>query len=370
MAQPEENDAIAVCSDRELPLRMNGDLSHGLARLATAGNLIVQASSAAPVLLRGVNRSGLEYAEPRAEGHLRAAELSREECQEIATEWRSNIVRLPFNQDWALNGRWPYAAGDYLGAIDQAIEWLASFGCYTLLDLQWLSADVEFGHLDSGDVNRVAPLPDAETGLLWETLGLRYRDEPAVLFDLFNEPHDPLPDDMLPLLAVREDGETVELGARRVSAASWKAWARYLIARIRAPHPDSLVFVSGTRWAYDLRGMEIDLDNLVYSTHVYAGSDKFGGPPWPTAFGALARTHPVFGGEWGGDDKDLEWGTKLAGYLRALGIGWTAWSWRDAPHLVERSTEVDRGARWKPTKFGMQVRDELRKGAARLESIG
>jgi len=305
-----------------------------------------------------VNRSGLEYAEPGGSGFLESAGLSLAEAQEISGEWRANIVRLPFNQNWALHGRWPYSADDYLAAIDQTVDWLASCGCYTLLDLQWLSADLEYGKLDNGDINRVAPLPNAESGWLWETLAVRYRDEPAVLFDLFNEPHDALISDDNPLLAVREDGETVALASRRVSAATWKAWARYLISRIRAVHPDSLIFVGGTRWAYDLRGMEIDLDNIVYSTHVYTGSTAYGGPTWPSAFGSFARAHPVFAGEWGGDETDLEWGVKLAAYLRALGIGWTAWSWSDWPHLIEPAT------RWTPTPFGALVRDELRGGTS------
>ncbi len=340
---------------RELPT--HGELSHGLGRLTTDGNRIVDAGSRAPVLLRGVNRSGFEYAEPGGDGFLHAAGVSLEECQEIGREWRANIVRLPFNQDWALHGRWPNSAEDYLGAIDQVIDWLALCGCYTLLDLQWLSADLEYGRLANGDVNRVAPLPNAESGWLWETLALRYREQPAVLFDLFNEPHDALADDPQPVLAVREDGETVMLASRRVSAATWKAWARYLISRIREVHPASLIFVGGTRWAYDLRGMELDLDNIVYSTHVYAGSTEHGGPAWPSAFGSFARAHPVFAGEWGGEADDVEWGVKLAGYLRALGIGWTAWSWKDWPHLIQE------GSRWTPTDFGALVRDELRGGS-------
>jgi hypothetical protein len=331
-----------------------GELSHGLDRLATAGNRIVAARDGRPVLLRGVNRSGLEYAEPGGGGFLAAAGITENECDTITRGWGANIVRLPFNQDFALHGRWPHPGGDYLAAIDQVVAWLAARGCYTLLDLQWLSADLAFGRLASGEVNRVPPLPNAETGWLWETLAIRYRDEPAVLFDLFNEPHDPLPDDEQPLLIVREDGETVDLASRRVSAATWRAWARYLIARIRAAHEDSLIFVSGTRWAYDLRGLELDLDHIVYSTHVYPASTEDGGPPWPSAFGSFARAHPVFVGEWGGEAHEVEWGAKLAGYLRALGAGWTAWSWCDQPHLIEAGTGAT------PTLFGTLVRDELR----------
>ena len=68
--------------------------------------------------------------------------------------------------------------------------------------------------------------PTDWTGLLWQTLAERYQDEPAVLFDLFNEPHD-------------------------VPASSWHDAARYLIDLIRPIHPRSLLFVSGMDWGYD-----------------------------------------------------------------------------------------------------------------------
>jgi hypothetical protein len=53
---------------------MRGELSHGLPELATSGNRIIDADSGEPVLLRGVNRSGLEYTDPTAAGFLAAAQ--------------------------------------------------------------------------------------------------------------------------------------------------------------------------------------------------------------------------------------------------------------------------------------------------------
>jgi hypothetical protein len=94
-------------------------------------------------------------------------------------------------------------------------------------------------------------------------------------------------------------------------------------------HPLSLIFVSGTNWGYDLRGMKLDRVNVVYSTHVY--KDKR--PDWETAFGHFAETEPVFVGELGGEEKDLAWGKELVEWLDEREIGWAAWSWRDWPHL-------------------------------------
>jgi endoglucanase len=319
---------------------MDGELSNGLPRLTTLDNRIVRADTKTIVLLRGLNRSGLEYSEPDEQGFLSAAEISRQEIRTIVQEWGANVIRLPFNQDWVLGGRGGWTADSYRAALDQVIRWTSGFGAYTILDLQWLDADRTYG----GDRNFVAPLPNVECEELWNLLATRYRGEPAVLYDIFNEPHDRLPDDPYPLN--REDGTAYPANLYRVTMAEWQPWARRLIAAIRDVNPDALIFVSGTDWGYDLRGMPMEIPNLVYSTHVY----PIKGRDWPGAFGHLASRVPVFAGEWGGVDSDLRWGKKLVDYFDNLQMGWTAWSWRNDPLIVERYT---------PTPFGRIVRARL-----------
>lgn len=308
--------------------------------LRTSGNRIVVAETGEPVLLRGVNRSGLEWAEPDEDGFCSAAGITRAELEFIVAGWNCNILRIPFNQGWALDGRNGHAAEAYLSDMDRVIRWAAHAGAYTLLDLQWLDADRCFG----GNRNFVAPLPNLRSLELWEMLATRYRDEPAVLYDIFNEPHDCLPDDPYPL--IREDGSLYPMTQRRVTMAEWKPWAVRLVDAIRSAHPDALVFVSGVNWGYDLRGMPLDRPNLVYSTHVYRNK----GTNWHEAFGSLASSVPVFAGEWGGRAEDGDWGQRLAGYFDQLQMGWTAWSWSNEPFLI---------ARYVPTGFGEVVRQRL-----------
>jgi hypothetical protein len=92
--------------------------------------------------------------------------------------------------------------------------------------------------------------------------------------------------------------------------------------------------------------MSMDEPGLVYSTHVYPGK----GSRWHEAFGHLADSAPVFAGEWGGSEGNLEWGRRLVAYLDRLQMGWTAWSWHDSPLVVDRSA---------PTPFGQIVRTSL-----------
>lgn len=334
-------------------------LSGELRPLATSGPRIVEAETGRPVRLVGVNRSGLEYVDPGAAGLLDAAGLCVEEMQEIAGAWQARIVRLPFNQDFVLHG-----GPAYLAAIDQVIAWAATLGAYTLLDLQWLDADRVFGTNGDLTFNRVPPLPDPLTIDVWRVLAERYRDEPAVLFDLFNEPHTPLSDDSneLFLLAPEAPDPVPSPHLRRtVGMREWQPWAHRLIAEIRAIHPTAVIFVAGVSWAYDLRGMPLPLPNIVYTTHVYPwcrtrplllGSWE---DEWDRAFGHLADRVPVFAGEWGGTSDDIAWGHRLLRYFAAKHIGWCAWSWSDWPHL----TVSARDRNYAPTPFGDLVRSAL-----------
>jgi hypothetical protein len=292
-----------------------------------------------PVLLRGVNRSGIEYNEPRSSGV--PPTITAPEIAHGTKDWGANTLRIPFNQDWALRGRGSASAEDYLAQIDAVVHSAACNGAYTLLDLQWLDADRPFGP------NRqfVPPLPNPDTRLLWSMLARRYGANPAVMFDLFNEPHDRALDDPHPLY--RPDGSCYPPGFRRVSMTEWQPWAELLIDTIRANAPDTILFASGVNWAYDLRGFPLDRDNLVYSTHVYRNK----GDDWFGAFGRLASYVPVFAGEFGGGDADVAWGRELLDYFDEIGIGWAAWSVSDHPRLADDD--------WTPTTFGELVRERL-----------
>jgi hypothetical protein len=243
-------------------------------------------------------------------------------------DWGANILRIPFNQDWALT-RQDYDTSLYLASLDRAVEMAARRGAYTLLTLQWLDDRTPYGCDSRGHPQFVPPMPDANSRELWRQLAVRYRDDPAVLYDIFTEPHG-------------------------IRLSEWQSCARTLIEVIREQNPAALVFVSGVNWGYDLRGHPISgIEHVVYSTHVYRNK----GSDWDEAFGKLSETVPVFAGEWGGEDKDLDWGRKLAVYFAEHNIGWAAWGWPDWPALVRSGYE--------PTQFGKLVRSWLPVGRLR-----
>jgi endoglucanase len=343
--------------------------------LCTSGRHVVPAGRDVPIVLRGLNRSGLEYAEPFGErGFLESACLTEDDIREMTQEWGANVIRLPFNQDFALNGRGGRTGEDYLRALDEVVHWAARFGAYTILDLQWLDADTPRGRNSDGTLNLVPALPNARSIEVWGRLATRYRTKPSVLFDLFNEPHHPLFDDLVPLDGIGPDGAVRRLPSRRVGMEEWQPWASRLLDVVHGEHPKALVFVSGVAWAFDLRGFPLrdrrgaPRPNVVYSTHVYPWSrtglvrTRSHEREWTRAFGTLAREHAVFAGEWGGVGH-LAWGRRLERYFRSRGIGWAAWGWADWPHLVLDCRTCD----YTPTAFGAIVREGLRSGSgARL----
>ena len=258
-----------------------------------------------PVLLRGVNRSGLEYSEPNDGGFLAAAGITAEEIGSIVSDWGANIIRVPFNQDWALRGRKGCSAEEYRASLDQVISWASALGAYTILDLQWLSAETIYGHTrhpKRGKApNRVAPTPDADSIVLWRMLAERYRDEPAVLFDFFNEPHDPIGDDFLPIHVIGPDGEVAAVGRcpsldPRNGYRGRSAWWR----RFGEVRPNGLILVGGVDWAFDLRGVRVEAPDIVYSAaylpeseaaHLVEGSRRGGrGAGFRLASGEERRT--------------------------------------------------------------------------------
>jgi hypothetical protein len=175
---------------------------------------------------------------------------------------------------------------------------------------------------------------------MWRVLGERYANEAAVLFDLYTSPHAALPNDLTGFYTNWE---------------LWKLWVRLMVADLRQGHPRALCFVSGLDWGTDLSGFPVigtdaePMGDLVYTAHIY--------PQRPISLPALqtlARKHPLFVTEWGGEANNLGWGERVARVLRSAGVGWTAANWNAAPTLVQ-----SRGQRLLPSRFGGLVYREL-----------
>src|SRR5207253_3206039 len=105
------------------------------------GNELVD-SAGRPVRLRGVNRSGAEYACAQGWGIFDGP--SDSPSVSAIVSWRTNVVRLPLNETcWlGINGVTPaYAGANYQQAIADYVARLNHAGLVVILDLHWTAAD-------------------------------------------------------------------------------------------------------------------------------------------------------------------------------------------------------------------------------------
>jgi len=157
---------LACSQDDSNPVGPDRDPSPEFAWLYTEGNKIVD-ENGNQVLLHGVNRSGLEYSSGDGNG------MSEDEYEFICSEWKAKIIRLPFNQQWITND--PL----YRNLMDRVIQWIKNNSAYVILDLQWESTAVG-----------IPRIPNEAAIDMWRDIAQKYKDDPAILYDIHNETHD------------------------------------------------------------------------------------------------------------------------------------------------------------------------------------
>src|SRR5439155_2346027 len=135
------------------------------------------------VRLRGVNRSGAEYACAQGWGFFDGPSDSASVA--AIASWKANAVRVPLNETcWlAINGVKPAYSGDnYRRAISDFVGRLNRAGLVVILDLHWSAPDTVVAL-------RQAPMPDRDhTPEFWREVAAAFGSNNRVIFDLFNEP--------------------------------------------------------------------------------------------------------------------------------------------------------------------------------------
>ncbi|CAN5772137.1 hypothetical protein BH09VER1_BH09VER1_46160 [soil metagenome] len=303
------------------------------------------------VWLQGIVIPSLEWSQG-GENALASAKVALE-------EWKANILRLEVRDDfWFGKGSGQKDGGaSYRALVDEVVTLAANRGAYVMLDLHRYRA------------------PKLEHVVFWKEVAAAYKNHPAVLFDLFNEPHD------ISWEVWRNGGwveEKVEKSnedaflSEEEKAKREKSFSspgmQALLETVRETGALNVVVVAGLNWSYDLTGVAngFALEDKVgrgvmYSWHVYNWHTG-----WEQNVLAAAAKYPILIGECGADAKKMPfvpeneqedpatWVPDFLGFVQKHKLNWTGFAFhpRCAPELIKD---------WKftPTPWGAAVKEAL-----------
>lgn len=345
--------------------------------LRTDGSLIVQASTGAPVHLRGVNL--FDTRSCNACTYDSTPEQALEEAKRrisFAREIGANFVRLCLASHAQANGRrdgmWQGPEHDpvYLESIAELVRHAGEVGLYCLVSLwqdetfRQVTAE-ETNHLwtDSAGVVHVqaeqAPqgFPGVDTVFRWRLLADRLKVFPHAIFGLCNEPTMNAPPAGWVFQGDAADDVFVRAGMQAA------------IDAIRATGAENLISCPGLgQWARRIEPfvrLPLQGHNLVYECHPYNAAHLFEAQ-WVQPSLRIPVVIGEFGPAMGMGEADC---AQLIQRANDLGVSWAAWSLHhrcDAPEqtadmLVDNSSNgCGRGMELVLTPWGATVQAALR----------
>ena len=330
--------------------------------ISISGNHFVNGSGQT-IRLLGVNHPSSEYACVDGfgynDGHMDAADAA------AVASWNANAVRIPINEDcWlGINGQ-PnnsQAPGEtltvagYQQAVEDYVSFLNAHGLYVILDLHWSAPGTHVA-------NSQQPMPDLDHAPdFWQSVAQTFKSDPAVVFDLFNEPFDPThprsgsdenPSDKVSWSCWENGGcHTAAYNESGPTGGVYQvAGMQNLLNTIRATGATQPVMVGGLDYANDLtqwaeHAPDDPLDQEAASFHNYMGKSCDNLACWNSEIAPVAANVPVVTGEFDEDNyTESKCATKTPStfdqeYMNwsdQHGVSYLAWGW-----LVLEQAEKD-----------------------------
>jgi endoglucanase len=309
--------AVGLLTAAILPLSAVQPVHAGALSLSVSGNQLLDGVGA-PIQLRGVNRSGTEYACVQGWG-IFDGPSDAASVQAIAS-WHTNVVRVPLNEDcWlGINGAAAaYSGATYQAAIVNYVNLLHANGLYAILDLHWSAPGTQ-------QATGQQAMVDSDHGpAFWSSVATAFKNDPAVLFDLYNEPEFISWDCWL-------NGQPAGSSTCPVSWAV--AGMQALVNSVRAAGATQPIMVGGVAYANDLSQWlshePADPQHaLVASLHVYNFNTCNSTSCWTSQDAPVAAQVPIVTGEIGEDDGGHGFIDSYMSWADGLGIGYLGWTW-------------------------------------------
>jgi hypothetical protein len=278
-------------------------LDQATAGVTTVGNKIIDADGH-QFVPRGVVRDGFQF-KPTGNYYM-----SDNDFQAMYL-WGATAVRLPLDQTQWLSSSCYYDP-TYAQRLDAAVQSITQRGMLAVLTL---SRAAEGQLCSQPGLVRMA---DDYSVQFWTQVANRYKSNPLVAFDLFNEPHDISE-------AVWHDGGTV--------GNFHAVGMQQLYNTVRGTGATNLLFISGTSWAFHIDvslRRPVDGYGIVYGTHLYNPPEN--GPVRSDADSVItpvAAQYPVEVTEFGSSSGTGLYNQNVIAFAEQRGIGWLAFKWYD-----------------------------------------
>jgi hypothetical protein len=318
--------------------------------ISIAGNRFVNGLGQT-IRLLGVDRPGTEYACEEGWGFSDGDDDPAAAAADAASiaAWDANAVRVPLNEDcWlGINGEPAYRPGGdtqsqaqaaYRQTVETYVSDLNADGIYAILDLHWSAPGTVVA-----DGQR--SMPDDHSAAFWTSVADTFKSNPAVVFDVFNEPFSPAADGSQ-YSAYRvswscwlDGGCTVPDAADGDAPVAGQTYTavgmQALVNAIRATGADQPIMVGGLSYANDLSGWLADEPSdpdgqLAASLHVYEGNSCDEVSCWNSAVVPVAARVPVVAGEFDEDQcpsGNDDWDDTFMDWADQAGVSYLAWGW-------------------------------------------
>ena len=321
------------------------------------------------IRLLGVNHTSSEYGCVDGfgydDGHFNDGDAS------AIASWGANAVRIPLNEDcWlGINGQPnsseganpPLTSHGYQQEIESYVADLNAHGIYGILDLHWTAPGSQVALEQQ-------PMPDQDhSPAFWSSVASTFKSNPAVVFDLFNEPYDPTdprsgedqnPNDKISWNCWETGTTNGPAGGSPCSTAAYDennaktttyqvAGLQTLLNAVRSAGATQPVLAGGLDFANDLgeddSGQEwMDhapndpLNREAASFHNYMGEGCDSAICWKDTIAPIAAHVPVVTGEFDEDNFDeptcatktpSTFDTDYMNWADSAGVSYLAWGW-------------------------------------------
>lgn len=263
--------------------------------------------------------------------------------------WNGNIIRLPLSQKFWNGDEWYVEDGGnaYRRRVERIVNMVAARGKYVLLDLHEYK------------------IPDETSVYFWKEVSSMYKNHPAVLFDILNEPYG------VTWKQWKYGGPVIGQSGKPITSPGMQG----LVDVIRQNGAKNIIVAGGLDYAYDDRGIAKGYDGLengyaldegegelrgngiMYSAHIYPW--KMEEEDWEDKVGCIMRDYPIFVGEFGHTNEKVAkfwdngyyedasvWCNQILNWMDYNGLHYSTW----AVH-VKTAPEAIRNWDYEPTPF-------------------